>query len=319
MSTNPLISVIIPVYNGETFVGECIESVIAQTYRNLEILVVDDGSSDSTHSIVAEYAGRDNRITLLTQRNAGPSAARNLALDNATGEYLTFVDADDIISHEYIEVLYALADTTGAQIAACYYTRDLGRLGLVDEPYETISSQGYVADVLYQRFSDNSVWGKLYQSRLWENVRFKDMRYEDLEIFPRICLKAERVTVTRARLYYYRPNDDGFIQTFTPHRLDSLLAMDHIDRHIAETGLPAAIAKAARSRRLSASFNVFLITHGMTEYADANRRSWDGITRLRGECLMNSNVILKIKLGALCSYAGRNMLVLLNRLFGISS
>lgn len=317
MSDTPLISVIIPVYNGETYIVECIESILNQSYRNVEIIVIDDGSTDNTVKLVHRF--NDSRIRVLSQANGGPSRARNLGLENASGEYVTFVDADDYIAPECIEVLYMLMSETGADISAAGFTRKAERLGLFNERYYTLDARGYLSDVLYQRGSDNSVWGKLYKTSLWDDVKFRDMRYEDLEVFPRVCLKANSVTVTEAKLYFYRPNPDSFISVFSNSRLDALKAVDLIMRHVEETNCHDELVRAARSRKLAASFNIFLLTAGKPEFDDVANRSWSNIRQLRSSCLTDSNVKLKIKLGILASMTGRNSLRLLNSLFAVSS
>lgn len=106
----PLISVIVPCYNVEEYLPKCIESILNQTYRNLEILLVDDGSPDNCGRICDEYAAKDSRIRIIHKKNGGLSDARNAALDVMTGEYVTFIDSDDYVSDDYVEYLYPLAE-----------------------------------------------------------------------------------------------------------------------------------------------------------------------------------------------------------------
>lgn len=318
MSDIPLISVIVPVYNGERYMAECIECVLSQTYHNLELIIVDDGSTDDTGRITRQFAAGDKRIKLIRQSNLGPSSARNTGLENARGSYLTFIDADDVISQDYLEILYILLCETDAEIAACTFTRKYHKLGLYNENYVTLDSRGYVADVLYQRLSDNSICGKLFNASLWENVRFRDMRYEDLEVFPRVCLKSKSVTFTEARLYFYRTNVDSFINTFSPERFDSTKAADLILHHITEAKCDARLIGAARSRKLAANFNVFLLAYGNPRYIQEASQAWDTIKSLRIQCLKDSNVSSKIKIGIVVSLAGPTILKLFNAIFKIS-
>lgn len=104
----PLISVIVPCYNVEEYLPKCIESILNQTYRNLEILLVDDGSPDNCGRICDEYAAKDSRIRIIHKKNGGLSDARNAALDVMTGEYVTFIDSDDYVSDDYVEYLYKI-------------------------------------------------------------------------------------------------------------------------------------------------------------------------------------------------------------------
>lgn len=122
----PLVTIIVPVYNVRAYVGECIESLLNQTYTNLEIILVDDGSTDGSEAVCDEYAKKDSRIRVIHQENQGPAAARNAGLDHASGEYVTFVDSDDVVASVFIEKLYKLLKKYHADIAACGYVRDPG-------------------------------------------------------------------------------------------------------------------------------------------------------------------------------------------------
>ena len=122
MSENPLISVIIPVYNVKEFLRACVERITAQTYTNLEILLVDDGSNDGSEAICDEYAARDPRVCVLHKLNGGQASARNAALDVACGEFISFVDSDDLISLDLIETLFRLTQKFCTKIAMCGYT-----------------------------------------------------------------------------------------------------------------------------------------------------------------------------------------------------
>ena len=112
----PLISVIVPCYNVEEYLPKCIESILNQTYRNLEILLVDDGSPDNCGRICDEYAAKDSRIRIIHKKNGGLSDARNAALDVMTGEYVTFIDSDDYVSDDYVEYLYKIIKESGVKI-----------------------------------------------------------------------------------------------------------------------------------------------------------------------------------------------------------
>ena len=117
MEDYPLISVVIPVYKVEQYIHECVDSVIAQTYKNLDIILVDDGSPDSCPAICDEYAERDNRIRVIHKKNGGLSSARNAGIDIARGEYICFVDSDDYVSEIYVEQLYTTLKESGADMA----------------------------------------------------------------------------------------------------------------------------------------------------------------------------------------------------------
>ena len=117
-----LISIIVPVYNVEKYVAECIESIIKQTYQNLEILLIDDGSTDNSGKICDKYAEKDKRIKIIHKENGGVSSARNLGLDLAQGEYIAFIDSDDFVSNKYIESLYSAIEHKDAEIVLSKYS-----------------------------------------------------------------------------------------------------------------------------------------------------------------------------------------------------
>lgn len=319
MSCNtPLISVIIPVYNEEKYVRECIESVQAQTYSNLEIIVVDNGSTDRSHEIIDSMARQDNRIKLVSQANNGVSMARNYGLDIARGEYITFVDSDDTVDTRYIEVLFILLASNGADMSVCTVSSNKEHYDFTNDTYEVVEASGFVVDVLYKRYSDNSVCGKLYKRHLWKSVRFKKMRFEDLEIFPRLCLKASKVVITDAPLYHYTINISSFMHSITPDRFDMLLATQLILNYLNEIEAREELKKAARSRRVRACFNAFFLSHGLPQYREVNDKAWNGIKEYRIESMFNRESPLMLRFAATLSYLGRHPLVFINRLLHIS-
>lgn len=127
----PLVTIIVPVYNVHAYVGECVESLLHQTYTNLEIILVDDGSTDGSGAVCDEYAEKDSRIRVIHQENQGPSAARNAGLDHASGEYAAFVDSDDVVASVFTERLYRLLRKYHADIAACAFVRNPGNTRMV--------------------------------------------------------------------------------------------------------------------------------------------------------------------------------------------
>ena len=173
----PLISVIIPAYNAEKYISKCIESIQNNTYKNLEIIIVNDGSKDNTRQVVEGVS--DSRIRLINQENGGVSKARNTGLDNATGEYIAFIDSDDYISEDYFEVLLTACNKSGADIAACRHICVDVKGNLLVDPYPTARE---VAVVSAQQLANhyfgletgiiNSCCTKLYKKTLIGDTRF---------------------------------------------------------------------------------------------------------------------------------------------------
>ena len=205
-----LVSIIIPVFNVENYLAQCLDSVLAQTYQHLEIIVVNDGSYDGSGRICREYAMQDSRIKVHNQPNQGLAAARNAGLNVATGEYVTFIDADDFIVPDYVSHLAAQIQRQRAEIV-------IGGQYVLDEAsgnfliyYNEQNYQVYLptkvtllAKLTESRFI--TVWGELFHRSLFDHLRFPDGRYhEDAFVIAKLYLKAKRIVVLDESLYCYR-------------------------------------------------------------------------------------------------------------------
>ncbi|MBD5355731.1 MAG: glycosyltransferase family 2 protein [Bacteroides sp.] len=328
-----MVTVIIPIYNAEEFLPEAIASVLAQTYTDWELILVNDGSTDRSAAICDAAARECRKIKVVHNSNRGVSNARNTGLDLASGEYIVFIDADDMIPPYAIEVMLKTAIDNKAEIVCgeikefhgknpSFPISDAHRHPHHRHPNFTvklITGKTAAADSLYQKNVDNSVWGKLFTSRLWKSLRFKEgMRYEDLEICYRVFLEANMIVLLPQPIYWYRQHAGSYLHTFSVHRADALKVTDSIIEYVS-THCPDLLP-AARSRRLSASFNIL----GLIAANPGNRSSvtdriaddcWEKIKELRGESLRNPNVRLKNKIGIMVSYImGRKGLELLSKI-----
>ena len=271
------VSVIVPVYNGEVHLGECVDSLLSQSYPGLEIILVDDGSTDSSGALCDDYASREQRVVALHRPNGGLSAARNTGLDAATGELVAFVDADDAVPPEGMALLVAAYLATKAPVVRGreLETEDIARYVSQDSGRVTIYPAGdAVAEALYQRGMIHSAWGAVYERRLWDEVRFRPGTwYEDLDVFYRIWLAAGEVAEVDALVYLYRQHPESFTHRFSERRADVLDVTDRmvlwIDRNCPR------LSHAARCRRLSANINILglIEAHGadMPEIAERCR------------------------------------------------
>lgn len=316
MPNVPLISVILPVYNGEEFISEAVGSVVSQTYRNFELLIVDDGSTDRTATIIESFAASDSRIKILTQKNGGVSAARNAGIEIARGDYLTFIDADDALSPDFLH--RCIAESNGADIIAADFTRHKDQLSRSQRQAVDLNPIDYLECVLYQRVSSPAVWGKLFRKQLFSETRFWQYRYEDLEIFPKLVLESRNIRLLRENLYYYRDNVNSFINTTSINRFDTLKAVQSILIYCSEQQ-NMALLKAARCRWLSASFNAFFISDATEEFASFRSEAWNNIREYRKTVFRDRKSPVKIKVGIIASYLGPRFLTFLNRMLKISS
>lgn len=210
----PEVSVIIPVYNNEKFVEACVRSLMVQTCRDLEIIVINDGSTDKSGEILERLAKEDGRIRLYSQRNAGVAAARNKGLDEMTGDYLTFVDGDDYVSADYIEKLLNRAKESSAEMVICglTYVDGAGTIlkTIVPGPYQKFEKEEWT-------FRISAVCSHLYRRSLWEKygIRFTTgERGEDMPVslfFGAVC---ERIDTLPEAGYYYVQHRESAMHNF---------------------------------------------------------------------------------------------------------
>jgi glycosyltransferase involved in cell wall biosynthesis len=211
----PLISVIIPIYNVELYLARCLDSVLNNTYRNLEILCIDDGSKDSSAAILRSYAEKDSRVVPIIKENGGVSSARNVGLDRMRGDYVCFVDSDDYVHPRYFELLYTAVRESGTEIAVCSYNCvEPDQLVQMEQiQFDLLESQRYsVSQAFRQHNLRVYCWGKLIRSDLTANLRFhEDLGYaEDAVFFAEVCENVHTaITFIPYRLYEYCQREDS--------------------------------------------------------------------------------------------------------------
>lgn len=301
-----LISVIVPVFNTETYLGACLDSILTQSYQNLEVIVINDGSTDFSLKIAQTYAEKEDRIKLYSHNNEGLSEARNRGLDVSTGDFITFVDSDDLLLPNALEVLL----TTMNQYKADMVEGKMVRGKVYDSANysnqlktEIFSPSEALADVLYQNKLQPSVCGKLFKKDLFKNLKFeKSLLYEDLNIFYKIIDQCRKILWIDFPVYFYRNTDGSILNSWKPQRLDVLKVTENIENYIAENY--PDILPAARDRRLSANFNMFALCSIHGQHEDAVK-CWNVIKTHRRRSLFNPKVRLKNKAGILLSYLGK--------------
>ena len=245
------ITVIVPVYNVENYLRKCLNSIMAQTYKNIEIVVVNDGSTDTSGEICKEFSGMDHRIIYIEQENAGLSAARNTGLNNMSGGYVTFVDSDDWIEQDYIETLYKKIVEYQADIAVgnyysynedeeTYYFHIYG-----DSYYEKVYDNISIFENLYESqemksFALISAWGKLYKAKLFDYLRFdKGKLGEDGYFNQKMYLSVNKVVYLNKGLYAYRQRSGSITKTWTEKWMHALVdAMSERITLLANMGYP---------------------------------------------------------------------------------
>lgn len=203
---DPLISIIVPVYNVERYLDECVKSILNQTYRNLEIILIDDGSSDRCPEMCEAWAKKDPRITVIHKENGGSSSARNAGLDIARGDYIAFVDSDDYIDENMYTVLLQALQNAKTKIACCsaYHVLETGHK--IPPRYavnRTLPVAAAIDAVFFEE--QTSSCDKLYARSLWESVRFPEGEVnEDVAVLVPVIAKASGMAWTKEILYNYR-------------------------------------------------------------------------------------------------------------------
>lgn len=219
-----LISVIIPVYNVQDYLRSCVDSIRNQTYTNLEIILVDDGSTDDSGVICEQYAEKDNRIRVLHKPNGGQSSARNMGIDRAEGRWLTFVDSDDLVAPDMIEKMHHVIGN--GDIVMC------DRLKFTETPVPDGKSRGITRhgnieflQKIYDAPRFIAIWGKLYRRELFENFRFAEgIIYEDEDALPQLIYAAQEIVYLQEAKYYYRVRPESTMTSgFGKKRLDIIV------------------------------------------------------------------------------------------------
>lgn len=208
MKEEKKISIIIPIYNVEKYLPACVESILQQTYKNLEVILVDDGSPDRCPVICDELAQKDDRIRVIHQKNKGLSGARNTGIDNAQGDYLIFVDSDDTVEQTLVEELYTYAEKWNCAIVACgrNYIFEDGQIvcKIAHDESKVYGFEEAMQEMNSFRLFDMSAWAKIYRKELFEDIRFPEGKLsEDYYIMYKLFDKAQTIGYVAKPLYNY--------------------------------------------------------------------------------------------------------------------
>lgn len=233
MMNQELITVIVPIYNVEKYLSECINSIIKQTYTNIEIILVNDGSTDNSPNICIQFKEKDNRIRLINKENGGLSSARNAGIDIAKGKYLVFIDSDDYVDKKYIERLYNSVIINKTKVAQCGIWK-------VNDEKEKIGKIGYsrnvikngkemIKDIYANHWLENIVvWNKIYETSIFKDIRFPLGKINEDEFTTYKILYSEtKIPIINDDLYFYRQSNNSLMRKkFNIKRLDLLEGLE---------------------------------------------------------------------------------------------
>ena len=227
-----MISIIMPVYNCSKLLHKSVGSVLAQKYTDWELIAVDDGSNDDSLQVLREYEGKDSRIRVFHEENKGQAAARNFGLDNAQGDYISFIDADDYVSPDFLSKLIGLMESYNADMVQCNY--EMGT-DYVFHNSDRLQIYTFTGQEFLREYFNPQIPGiggitciKLYAKRLFDEVRFPEGRiHEDVAVLYKLIYASKKVVNTSEKLYYYYMSPDSTMRKrFTLKRLDWLTAFE---------------------------------------------------------------------------------------------
>lgn len=225
MSNVPLISIIVPIYNVESYLQRCIDSLLLQTYVNIEIVLVNDGSTDHSLAICQENAQKDKRVRVFSKTNGGVADTRNFGVSVASGQWVSFVDPDDYVDRDYVEYLYTLLTNNHATMAICQH-RNVYKSGRVQtnvyDGSTVLDAHTAVKRLLYDDQIDTSVWAKLYPAWFFDKIHFpKGRLFEDIAATYKTFLASERIAVGSEAKYSYPFRHNSIVNnSFSLHKLD---------------------------------------------------------------------------------------------------
>lgn len=297
-SAEHLISIVIPVYKVEKYLCRCIDSILSQTYKNFELILVDDGSPDGCPTICDDYAYKHENIVVIHKENYGLSAARNSGIEMAKGKYITFIDSDDFVHESFLEVLKTTLDVHNVSMSMCSYRKvyDSSSLEDVLDSIDAVSVNDLEAmNMLLDDQSKCSAWGKLYVIDLFENVRFPVGKImEDMFVMPILFEKAKHLAISSQELYCYNQEGESITRsTFNYNKLDMVEAASFWRKH---TGFyyPELFEKASIHFFTVTINNCMYLTKMNDSYGKAKYYEYET------EILNNYNYIINSK------YATRN-------------
>ena len=247
----PLLSIIVPVYKVENYLQKCIDSILAQTFTDFELILVEDGSPDNCPALCDAAAAKDARVRVIHQKNGGLSAARNAGLDVARGAWIGFVDSDDYIAPEMYEALYQAVQSTGADLALCDYAEVDEAGAPCQSMHVSLSGVELTGQELLKRASGLMVqlaWNKLYRRAIFAQLRYPEGKLnEDLFLIPDICLQTTKAVVVPEVLYYYLQRSGSIMgKSKTLRHYDAAEAAQRYWDCLVENAAYDALANAAR-------------------------------------------------------------------------
>lgn len=312
------VSIIIPIYNIQEYIKPCLESVLRQTYNDIELILIDDGSSDDSSSICDSYANQDDRVRVVHQKNLGVSAARNKGLAVATGEYIMFVDGDDMVDTNMVTCMMdKISINSDCTLVSCAVTRHYNNFGVSGEKVLRFNKTEASIDMLYMNNMDNGPCAKLIPSKIAKSIKFnpKITIAEDLDYIYKILQKIDNEVFINSNLYYYRiAPGSAMTKPFTERRMDGFIATREIVSHALKTGNNRMI-NAAKFRHFAEAFFVLSSIGGeQRKYREQYNIACDEFNKYRFSVIANKEAPKKFRLLAILSIINIKLAIYLSKL-----
>lgn len=323
MESNQRISVVVPVYNAGKYLARCLDSICEQTYQNLEIILVDDGSTDHSLELEKQYQQHDNRIRVIAQKNSGPAVARNTGLDAVSGKYVVFIDSDDYVTTEYIERLYRLQQEYQADIACCLMQKTFAEDRVYQEKDSNPTIKMYSGEEALQRllYRKNDMYAssclKLYKTELLQGIRFptKDIYAEDMSVVYRALAKSRSVVVMQEAMYYYFQRGNSIMHSFDERKMRVLNIVDEIYEFV-QYSFPALIP-AADSRMFVSSVQMLKNMPYKTEYRSYRKNLYKRIRSTRHQVAFDNRNKISTRCMAFLAYIHPEILGVMGKVYSV--
>lgn len=311
---NSLISVIIPVYDVEAYLKECIQSVIDQTYENLEIILVDDGSTDASGNICDDYAKKDKRIKVIHKLNGGLSDARNVGLDMCKGDYISFIDSDDIVNTHYIEYLYTNIVKNKSDIASTnlYSFKNFANVKVDDKynsaTYATIETVKKMLNVVE---ISSCACAKLYKRELFEEIRFPVGRlYEDYLTIYRILAMTQTVTLLDNKMYYYRQREGSIMRYVCSEKTVTLVdAAEEVCNFILNTWPKLDVEAYSDEVTQCLKCLQKILNYDQNSFLTYQNKIHSIVSSRKKELLLSKRVCMKLKIKVIAYLLGKKFFI----------
>lgn len=277
-----MISIIVPIYNAERYLNDCLDSILRQTYTDYEVICVNDGSTDQSASICQKYVDMDSRFYLYTQENGGVSSARNRALKEAKGDYICFVDSDDMIETHFLENLLSLSRC--GEFVVCSYSRDQSKLTDKTQITTEYKATEFIHHIINESIEHPNIWVMLFKNSIIQTNHLEFtlgcVRNEDTEFYMKYLIHEDRVVVSDYKGYYYRDNEDSAVHKFNIESLTYIEADQRITRILLNAGIidesnlivPASIQYFVYQTARQNNLELYKYLHQLYEVNDMMRR-----------------------------------------------